>query len=137
MFWLAVRADGIGSDGVTVACALPEAGADEDPGAAPDAVPDELAGLDEPASGDGEGVTVVAEGVAVALADGLADALAGNSDWLAGTSSRKVLKIWLSWGWVHSTLAVSVGTTSERGWVGTVKNATLLDGRLRRLEARL
>src|ERR1700722_4957907 len=34
---------------------------------------------------------------------------------LAGTSSRKEAKILPSSGWVQSTLAVSDGTTSERG----------------------
>ena len=43
----------------------------------------------------------------------LADAL--KSDRLAGTSSWKDWKIALSWGCVHSTLAVSDGTASDRG----------------------
>ena len=34
---------------------------------------------------------------------------------LTGMSSRKSWKILLSTGWVHITLAVSVGTTSWRG----------------------
>src|ERR1700759_3124492 len=134
MFWLAVRAEGIASEGVT-----------EVPGLA-DPLPPPLARpVPEPAEPDGA-MSGVAEGVteggaeagaeALALTDGLADGLA-NSVWLAGTSSRKVWKILLSSGWVHSTLAVSAGSTSERGEVGRVKNATLLDGRLRRLEARL
>jgi hypothetical protein len=93
------------------------------------------------ASGVADGVTAVAEGLAPpdpeAPADGLAAVLAANSDRLAGTSSRKDRKIWLSSGCLHSTLAVSPGTTSERGWVGSVKNATLFDGRSRRLDARL
>ena len=70
------------------------------------------------ASGVAEGVTV--DGLAGGVADPEpgSDALAdgpGNSDWLAGTSSRKVWKILLSSGWVHSTLAVSAGSTSDRG----------------------
>src|ERR1700759_754936 len=110
MFWLAVRADGIGSDGVTVGCGLAVA----DPAAVPDdAVPDAPWAPDGLVSG--EGVTTVAGGEPGVLADGVADALAdapvGNSDLLAGTSLRKDRKIWLSCGWFHSTLAVSVGTT--------------------------
>jgi hypothetical protein len=55
-------------------------------------------------------------GLAV-LADGLADGLgeAAKRDRLAGTSLRNDWKISLSSGCVHSTLAVSDGTTSERG----------------------
>jgi hypothetical protein len=103
MFWLAVRADGIGSGGVTVGWALPEG--------EPEAVPDELPSGAGVAAVTGDEAGPLTEG----LADGLADGFAPNSDLLAGTSSRKDAKIWLSWGWVHSTLAVSVGTTSERG----------------------
>src|ERR1700690_2385408 len=102
MFWLAVRADGIASVGVTVGCVL----AEDDPEAAP-GEPPALGGL---ASADGDGdAAVLADGLAdaVVLANGLADALVANSDVLAGTSLRKDLKIWLSCGWVHSTLAVS------------------------------
>src|SRR5450755_2856543 len=90
-----------------------------DPAAVPDdAVPDEAI-PDEPWAPDeltsGEGVTAVAGGEAGVLADAVADAPVANSDLLAGTSLRKDRKIWLSCGWFHSTLAVSVGTTSERG----------------------
>ena len=87
--------------------------AEADPEAVPEAAPDEPAELGELASGDGEGA-VLAEGVADPLADGVADVF-GNSDVLAGVSLRNEVKIWLSSGWVHSTLAVSVGTTSDRG----------------------
>ena len=53
---------------------------------------------------------------------------AANSELLAGTSLRNEAKIWLSSGCVHSTFAVSPGTTSPRGKFGSVKNAILLDG---------
>lgn len=104
MFWLAVRADGMGSDGVAVGCGvgpeLAEGVADAAP-PGPDAVLPGVAEAD-PAAPDG-------------LTDGLPEAVTANSDWLAGTSSRNDWKIWLSSGCVHSTLAVSVGTASDRG----------------------
>src|ERR1039458_10404117 len=55
---------------------------------------------------------------------------------VTGTSFRKSWKIVLSSGWVHSTLAVSVGTTSWRGELGRVKNVTWLAGRFRAPGAR-
>jgi hypothetical protein len=63
MFWFAVRADGIGSDGVTDVCGLDEplAAAPPEPPAAPVPVPVELDGL---VSGVAEGVTVPAGGAA-------------------------------------------------------------------------
>src|SRR5262249_27598122 len=51
-----------------------------------------------------------------------------NRELLAGTSSRNEAKIWLSSGCVHSTFAVSPGTTSPRGKFGRVKNAILSGG---------
>src|SRR5215469_5515609 len=53
---------------------------------------------------------------------------AANRELLAGTSSRNEAKIWLSSGCVHSTFAVSPGTTWPRGKFGRVKNAILADG---------
>src|SRR5215468_4757719 len=50
-----------------------------------------------------------------------------NRALLAGTSSRNEAKIWLSPGCVHSTFAVSPGTTSPRGKFGRVKKAILSD----------
>ena len=103
---------------------------------------------------EGEGVEVVpgvAEAVAVALPVGVGLGVAElppvplvagtlvatcgkgggvgpNSVELAGTSLENEVKISSSSGCVHSTFAVSEGTTSERGKVGTVKKAILLDG---------
>ena len=112
MFWLAVRADGIACDGVAVGVGCGEAPpGDEDP--------------DGEDGEDGEdGLAPAAPepvDVAPGLGDAVDDAVAAepaaelNSDLLAGTSCWKDRKIAPSWGWVHSTLAVSVGTTSERG----------------------
>ena len=98
MFWLAVRADGMGTDGDAVGRA---------PGDAVGEVPPWLA----EAAGVAEGAATLADGLA--LADRLAGAL--KSDRLAGTSSWKDWKIAPSWGCVHSTLAVSDGTTCDRG----------------------
>src|SRR5262249_59285598 len=53
---------------------------------------------------------------------------AANKDLVAGTSSRNEAKIWLACGCVHSTFAVSPGTTSPRGKFGRVKNAIFRDG---------
>jgi hypothetical protein len=101
MFWLAVLA-GMDSDGVGVGVVVCPGAAALPPAPWPGAVAAGVAG---------SGVA----GVAVFVAAGWAVAVVVNSDLLAGTSSRKDWKISLSCGWVHSTLAVSVGTTSDRG----------------------
>jgi hypothetical protein len=72
-----------------------------------------------------------------ALADDAVDGWVVNKLLLAGTSSRNEAKIWLSSGSVHRTFAVSDGTTSERGYVGSVKKAILFDGMFFRLSMRL
>jgi hypothetical protein len=72
-----------------------------------------------------------------ALADDVVDGSVVNSLLLAGTSSWKETKICLSSGSVHRTFAVSDGTTSERGYVGSVKKAILSDGMAFRLSTRL
>jgi hypothetical protein len=92
---------------------------------------------------------VAAELVAAAVAEGVTSwglsSVSGteapvddpNKVLLAGTSSRNEAKILLSSGCVHRTLAVSEGTTSERGMFGIVKKAILSDGMPRSDSARL
>ena len=64
MFWLAVRADGIGSDGVTVGPPLASAAPEAAPEGTPDPVPAVPAVPGEFPSTDGEGAIVDAGGVA-------------------------------------------------------------------------
>ena len=101
MFWFAVRADGMGADGPVEGCAVGVELAD-----GPDV---ELPGVADGAAGLADRLFAPADGPADADAD------PAKSDWLAGTSFRNDWKISLSCGWVHSTLAVSDGTTSDRG----------------------
>ena len=109
MFWLAVRADGMALEGVAVGVGCGETPADGDD--------DELAPAAPEAPEDPEELEDVAPGLGDAVDDAVAaEPAAGlNSDLLAGTSCWKERKIAPSCGSVHRTLAVSVGTTSDRG----------------------